>query len=129
MEVTEKLDALRSDLPGCGLVAYTDLGSQLVLSTSASAKPAQEEIDKLSELAQVMLDGAIASGVTPLMQSADADASAGVAMLVSESDAKVFLRAPGGATEALVCVCAPDIDLRLVIDRGRAALADIGAGG
>lgn len=125
MDVTDKLDALRSDLPGCHLVAFTDLGSKLVLCTSSAAKPGQEELDHLSELAHVALDGALAEGAAPVLADGDGDRRAGAAMLVSEHDAKVFLRAPGEAAEALICVCAPGVDLRKVVDCGRSTLNDI----
>lgn len=125
MDVTGKLDALRADLPGCSLIAFTDLGSSLVLSTSAASKPPQEELDRLSELAQVMLDGAMAEGASPLLAGGEGDRRAGLAMLVSAGDAKVFLRAPGEVAEALVCVGAPDMNFAKVVDCGRSALDDI----
>lgn len=128
MDVTDKLDALRSELPGCLLVAFTDLGSKLVLCTSSAAKPGQEELDRLSELAQVALDGAVAEGAAPALEDGEGDRRAGTAMLVSDHDAKVFLRAPGQVAEALICVCAPDTDLRKVVDCGRSTLNDIVAG-
>ena len=128
MDVTDKLDALRSELPGCQLVAFADLGSKLVLCTSAAAKPGQEELDHLSEQAQVALDGAVAEGAAPVLRGGDGDRRAGTAVLVSGHDAKVFLRAPGELAEALICVCAPDADLRKVVDCGRSALDGIVAG-
>ena len=128
MDVTEKLDAMRSELPGCSLIAFTDLGSKLVLSASSAGKPAQEELDRLSELAHVMLDGAVADGAAPVLERAEGDTRAGTAMLLSGSDAKVFMRAPGEAAEALVCVCAPEADLRKVVDCGRSTLDIIVSG-
>ena len=125
MDVTEKLDAMRSELPGCSLVAFTDLGSRLVLCSSAAAKPGQEELDRLSELAQIMLDGVMAESAGPLLETGGGDTRAGTAMLVSGVDAKVFLRSPGDTPEALVCVCAPDADLRKVVDCGRSTLNGI----
>lgn len=128
MDVTDKLDALRSDLPGCLLVAFTDLGTKLVLCTSSTVKPGQEELDRLSDLAQATLDGALAEGAGSVLASGDGDRRAGTAMLVSDHDAKVFLRAPGEAPEALICVCSPEADLRKVVDCGRSALDSIVAG-
>lgn len=125
MDMTETLDALRSDLPGCSLVAFTDLGSRLVLCTSTGSKPAQEDLDRLSEMAQTVLDGPVAEGAAPVLIAGGSDGQAGVAMLVSGQEAKVFLRAPGEAAEALICVCAPDADLKKVVDCGRAALDGI----
>ena len=122
MDVTETLDAMLSEIPGCSLAAFTDLGSKLVLCGSAAVKPAQEELDRLSELAQVMLDGPIAEGAAPVLENGDGDRRAGTAMLLTEVQARVFLRAPGEAAEALVCVCAPDTDLGKVVDCGLSAL-------
>ena len=128
MEVIERLDAMRAGLPGCSLVAFTDLGSRLVLCASTAARTAQEDLDRLSDLAQAMLEGNVAEGAAPLLGTGQGDTRAGVAMLVSSADAKVFLRAPGDAAEALVCVCAPDADLAKVVDCGRSTLDGIVAG-
>ena len=128
MDVTEKLDAMRSELPGCSLIAFTDLGSKLALCSSSAGKPAQEELDRLSELAHVMLDGAVAEGAAPVLDGGQGDTRAGTAMLLSGNEAKVFMRAPGEAAEALVCVCAPEADLRKVVDCGRSTLDTIVSG-
>lgn len=125
MDMTQALDSLRADLPGCSLVAFTDLSSNLVLCLSAAAKPAQEEVDRLSAIASVVLDGSVAEGAAPVLQSGEGDSRAGTAMLLTERDAKVFLRQGGDAPEALICICAPDIDLRKVVDCGRATLDGI----
>lgn len=122
MDVTKTLDAMRAELPGCSLVAFTDLGSKLVLSSSSAAKPAQEELDRLSDLAQTMLEGSLAEGAKPLLEAGEGDRRAGTAMLLSMNDTKVFLRAPGDSPEALVCVCSTDADIGKVVDCGRSTL-------
>ena len=91
-------------------------------------KYGQEELDLLSDLAQTTLDGALAEGAAPVLAGGEGDRRAGAAMLVSDHDAKVFLRAPGEAAEALICVCAPGADLRKVVDCGRSTLNGIVAG-
>ena len=123
MDVTETLDAMRSSLPGCSLIAFTDLGSKVVLCSSAAVKPAQEEMDKLSALAELMLAGTMADSAAPVI-GAD-DGRAGSAILLSEADAKVFLRSPSDADEALICVCSPEIDLERAVESGRSTLAAI----
>lgn len=125
MDVSEQLDELRNKVAGCILVAYTDLGSKLVLSSSAAARPAQEDLDRLSNLAQIMLDGSVAEGAAPAITAEGHPGQAGLAMLLSGSDAKVFLRARDSANEALVCVCTPESDLKKVVDCGRSTLNDI----
>ena len=125
MDVTETLDAMRADVPGCSLIAFTDLGTRLVLSSSAAAKPAQEDLDQLSSMAQTLLQGTLSEGAASLLETGEGDTRAGVAFLLSISDAKIFLRAAGESPEALVCVCAPDADLEKVVDCGRSTLARI----
>ncbi len=125
MTVSEALDAMRSDLPGCSLVAYADLSSLLVLSTSSVVKPMQEQLDALSQAAQIALDGTLADGAASVWDDEAAGEPAQTALLLTESEARVILRAGGTSAEALVCVCTPDSDLAAVIARGQAALDDI----
>lgn len=125
MDVAERLDAMRAEVNGCSLVAFADLGSKLVLCVSAAIKPAQEEMDRLSSLAELVLNGALASGAAPVLTDGEGDGRAGMAMLMSGSEAKVFLRAQGAANEALVCVCAPETDIGKVVDCGRSTLDGI----
>ena len=125
MSVTDALDAMRSEIPGCSLVAFADLKSQLVLSASALGQPGQEELDALSNAAQLVLEGAVAESAATVWSDANPDAAAETAMLLTEAEARVFLRASGGAPEALICVCGPDSDLDLVLQQGRATLARI----
>lgn len=128
MDVTEALDALRSQISGCSLVAFTDLKSKLVLCTSTAARLPQEELDQLSQTAHLVLDGAVAEGAASVWSEGAGGNSAGTAMLLSASEARIFLRAQGDSSEALVCVCAPDADLEKVVDCGRSTLERILAG-
>lgn len=121
MNVAEELDAMRSEVPGCALIAFTDLASQLVLCTSAVTNPVQEEMNALSQAALVALDGAFAEGAAPAW-GGGAEDPAQVAMLLTGEEARVFLRSPGNSNEALICVCSPDAALDDVVERGRAAL-------
>lgn len=121
MNVTAELDAMRSELSGCSLVAFTDLSSQLVLCASAASKPVQEELNALSEAANLALDGAFAEGAAPLW-SEGGEAPAETAVLLTGAEVRVFLRSPGKPNEALVCVCAPDAELDTVVDSARSTL-------
>jgi len=122
MTVNEALDNMRAELPGCSLVAFTDLSSQLVLCASSAGRPAQEELDALSRAAQVALNGAVADGAGALWDKEASGEPAETAMLLTGAEARVFLRSSGDAPEALVCVCSADADLSAVVDSGRAAL-------
>lgn len=124
MNVTAELDAMRAEIPGCALVAFTDLATDLALCTSAASNPVQEEMNALSQAARIALDGAIAEGASGAWGGRPED-PAEVAMLLTGEEARVFLRSPGKPNEALICVCAPDSPLEDVVERGRTALSRI----
>lgn len=126
MNVTDELDEMRTGLAGCSLVAFADLSSQLVLCTSAVSKPVQEELNALSQAADLALNGAVAESASGVW-SDNAEPPAETAMLLTGSEARVFLRAPGNPNEALVCVCAPDVPLDTVVNSGRNTLDRIQA--
>ena len=123
MRVTEALNAMRSEIPGCSLVAYADLSTQLVLSASAATKPGQERLDALSSAAVLALKGALADGAAALWD--EPSSGADKAMLLTNAEARVFLKSPGAASEALICVCPADADLDKVVDCGQETLARI----
>ncbi|MCV6592576.1 MAG: hypothetical protein OIF48_06470 [Silicimonas sp.] len=122
MALTDALEALRSELPGCALVAYADLTSGLVLGTAAAGHPGQEELDQLAGAAQQALAGAVAEGAAPVW--AEAGGPAAVALLATETEVRLFLRADGAA-EALICVLAADGDLPGAMTQARAGLAGL----
>ncbi len=126
MNVTAELDAMRSGLSGCSLVAFTDLSSQLVLCSSAASRPVQEELNSLSSAANLALDGTVAQSAAPIWNDGD-EAQAETAVLLTGSEVRVFIRSPRKPNEALVCVCAPDIELDLVVDSGQSTLNRITA--
>jgi hypothetical protein len=124
MSVSDALDDLRSEIPGCSLVAFADLSSRIVLTASSVMKPAREELDALSSAAHLALDGSVGEGASSLWGDAG-EAAAETAMLLSASEARIFMRSPGENPEALICVCAPDSDLEMVVDCARVALKRI----
>lgn len=126
MDITAELDAMRADVRGCALVAYTDLTSQLVLCASAASKPVQEEMNALSQAAQLTLDGPYAEGAAAVW---DATTPAEVSILMTGSEARLFLRSPSNTAEALVCVCAADTDLEAAVIEARATLQRIASRG
>lgn len=121
MTVAEQLDEMRASLAGCSLVAFADLSSQLVLCTSAASKPVQEELNALSKAANLALNGDFAQGAAQVWSKGD-DTPAETAMLLTGNEARVFLRASGNVNEALICVCAPDSELDVVVDTARSTL-------
>ncbi len=125
MDVAQALDALRADVAGCELAAFTDLSSKMVLCVSAAGRRAQEELDALSEIAETVLAGSVAEAAQSLI-GGQLPASA---MTMTNVDLRVFLRSPSSENEALICVCAPNTDIGTVMERGKHTFDRIGAAG
>ena len=123
MSVSDALDALRAEIPGCSLVAFADLSSKIVLTSSSATNPAREMLDALSVAAHLVLDGDVAASAASIF--GNEDAAAETAMLLSPSEARIFMRSPGENPEALICVCAPDCNLDVVVDCARTTLKRI----
>ena len=124
MSVTDALDAMRAEVPGCSMVLYADLKSGLVLSASSLGNPGQEALDAQSGAAQLALDGLLAEGARAVWADSG-EVAPEMTWLLTGNEARIFLRAPGEAPEALICLCAPDADLGAAVDCGRRTLADI----
>lgn len=93
----DELDALRRDLTGCRLVAFTDLSAGMVLKVSASERPPREQIDALGDLAARCLDGAalpaLFDGEPPFaaVQTSGRESSYFIRSLADPADALILL--------------------------------------
>lgn len=123
MDVSQTLEALRGDLVGCDLVAFADLSSSMVLSSSSLSTYAQEDMDRLSANAVTVLNGAIAEGGLPMV--GEEDTAVHVAMTLDSEASILFLRAQASPNEALICVLAPSADLATAIRKGQDALKEM----
>ena len=121
MDVTKVLDGLRADVEGCDLAAFADLNTRMILCVSSTSRHAQEELDALTETAATVLDGSVAEGAKALLS----DQTALTAMTFTQVDARIYLRASASDSEALICLCAPDVDLVKSVNRGTLALTEI----
>lgn len=119
MDVTKELDAVRTEVSGCDLVAFADLSSGMVLCTSADQRPAQEDLEALCDAATASLDGELAGGASAMVE---ADGDINIAMTFHPGAAHVFLRSQSERNEALCCVCAANVDIAKIVDCGRSAL-------
>lgn len=77
----EALIRLRSELPDCELAMLADLGSRTVLGWDGALKFPQEQLDSLAATAAELLARA---------EAAD------TAIVSTPTEARVFIRAPGG---------------------------------
>lgn len=101
MTLVEQLDSLRAAAPGCGLVAFGDLNTRLVLRTSARAPWPQERLDELCAQAA----RCFASTDTGALADHFGGARQTEAVLLEPDSLRLFLRAPKDESDLLCVVC------------------------
>jgi hypothetical protein len=104
---------LRARLPGCELAVYVDFASETVLGSDGDLRYPQEHLDALCRCAATLFAHDDETGAP----------ASGHAVFLSETGARVFLRAPDAGSEALCCICAPDTDFAAALPGVRQMLA------
>ena len=127
MSVVAQLDNLRASVPGCSVVVFGDLFSQITLCVSAAHKNPQEQLDALCVTAGNLLDGPTARAVAPALGVPVGNAL-NQAIILTPVDIQLFLRSPTDVADVLCCVCSLDSDVDQALTRSLAALEQIAQG-
>ncbi|AZV77278.1 hypothetical protein EBB79_04810 [Parasedimentitalea marina] len=128
MDITGRLHSLRETTPGCALVAFGDLSTQLVLRSSAAVQVRQEFLDQLCAQAEhgFCLQDALAGWNTPR-----GEGSAEV-IVVTPQETRIYIRRPGAAQDtacdAILCVCDTESSARTLISPAMTLLHDLSEG-
>lgn len=110
MNVSNELENLRASLPGCSLVVFGDLFSQITLCVSARDKHPQEQLDALCVTAGNLLDGSAAHSASAALGMPDGNVL-NQAVILSPSGMQVFQRSPVDNADVLACVCSLNTDV------------------
>lgn len=123
MGVTESLGAVVKAFPQARLVAFADLSSRMILSSSGTLSTTQEYLDKLCDQARASFDD-------PLFAlSVEAFGEPNGAVVMGPENVRVFLRSEVEPADALCCICDHSIDLPAFVTKIRATLESITQGG
>ena len=128
MDIAGRLNALRDTTPGCALVAFGDLGTRLVLRSSAKGQQPQEYLDQLCTQAAhgFSLQDALADQAT-----LSGEDTAEV-VVVTPQETRVYLRNPDAskdtANDAILCVCDTEHSARSLVPPAMALLGDLSEG-
>mgnify|MGYP007055210763 CR=1 FL=1 len=128
MNIAERLDTIRQTTPGCELIAFGDLGTRLVLRSSAVSQPPQEYLDQLCAQADhgFGLQDALASQVSP-----HPDITPEV-MVITAQAGRIYIRSQNAdqntASDAILCVCDCEITAKSLIDPAINLLNDLAGG-
>lgn len=121
MTVTETLDLLRRDLPGCTLVAYGDLDARLVLASSAAVHHPREVLDALCLAADTCLGG---PGARVAAQALGLPRRTRATVL-RDGRLSLFLRTEDEGSDALFCVFDGPTDAGASAMRAEKTLRDL----
>jgi len=128
MNIAERLDPMRQAAPGCDLVAFGDLGTRLVLRSSAASQPPQEYLDQLCAQADhgFGLQDVLASQVSPR------DRTVPEVMVITPQETRVYIRAQNAgqdtACDAILCVCDSETTAKTLITPAINLLNDLAGG-
>ncbi len=101
MRISEYLDAMRDEIPGCSLVSFGDLKTGLVLRTSAKHQHKQDYLEDI--LKQAVLNFSISDAFS---EQADPRIVPGNCVIVgSPQEVRIFIRSQGNMSDVVCCVC------------------------
>ncbi|WIY25856.1 hypothetical protein [Parasedimentitalea psychrophila] len=128
MDITARLDSLRKTTAGCGLVAFGDLGTRLVLRSSAAVQHRQEYLDQLCAQAEhgFHLQDALAAPITA------PSGGAATVIVVTPQETRIYIRRPGAtastANDAILAVCDNEHSAQALVAPAMSLLSDLSEG-
>ena len=108
----QALKEFRQSQPQCELAVYADLASGTVLGADGALRYPQEILDALCACAAAVFDAGLQTG----------DSLTDHVYFAGASGTRGFFRSPAEPTEALCCICTPDVDAARFLNAARAAL-------
>jgi hypothetical protein len=121
--VSESLGAVVKAFPQAKLVAFADLSSRMILSSSGTLSTTQEHLDRLCDQARASFDDPLFS------LSVEAFGEPHGAIVMGPDTLRVFLRSDTEPADALCCICDHSIDLPAFVSKIRDTLESITHGG
>lgn len=128
MNIAERLDTMRRATPGCDLIAFGDLGTRLVLRSSAVSQPPQEYLDQLCAQADhgFGLQDALAS------QMSSHSGTVPEVMVITPQETRIYIRSQNAdqdtASDAILCVCDSEITAKSLISPAITLLNNLAGG-
>lgn len=123
MGVAESLGAVVKAFPQARLVAFADLSSRMILTSSGPLTTTQEYLDQLCDQARASFDDPLFS------LSVEAFGEPHGSVIMGPEAVRVFLRSDTEPADALCCICDHAIDLPAFVTKLRDTLESITHGG
>jgi hypothetical protein len=120
--VIDSLSALVKAHPQARVVAYADLSSRMILASQGTQMVTQEYLEHLCGEARRSFDDPLFS------LTLEAFSEPRAAVVIGDSDVKVFLRSEAEPADALCCICGHGIDLGSFVEKLNETLDSISGG-
>jgi hypothetical protein len=117
--VIDSLGALVKAFPQARVVAFADLSSNMILASQGQQMVTQEHLERLCKEARSSFDDPLFS------LTLEAFGEPRAAILLGETEVKVFLRSETEPADALCCICQHGIDLGGFVEKLRETLDSI----
>lgn len=118
MSIAQGLDYLRDGHPACSLAAFGDLGTRLVLRSSAATEHPQEFYD------QFCAQAAQGFGLSDGLPRPEDTAPGNEVIVLTPQDARVFVRSPDNGSDFVGCICDAQQDLEDLAGAAAAMLSE-----
>jgi len=113
--MSSPLDRLTEAHPACRVAAYADIGTKVVLTSSGDAS--RDTLNRLCAEARLTLG--------PLEVPPIGTGSCPVAIVAVEGETRLFVRSDSAGDEAIIVVCAEEVDLGQLLPATQACFSDL----
>lgn len=114
MSLSDRLDDLRHQVPGCSLVSFGDISTGLALRTSASRQHKQDYLEEI-------LDQAARTFAVSDLMSQDND----LVVVATPDEVRIFVRSHIGNSDVMCCVCENATEIPAITRHAQRILADM----
>lgn len=118
MTISDRLDEMRQEVPGCALVSFGDLSTGLALRTSAARQLKQDYLE------EVLDQAARTFALSDMMQEGQDRV-----VVATADEVRVFVRLAEAQADVICCVCDAPPDFGKVTSSAHQILSDMAGGG
>lgn len=127
MRIGDRLESIRRDFPACETLAYADISTATVLSSSAATQMPQEQLDHLCSTAVEKFSGPSAAVLADFWQNTRSSGNDVFHVIVcNAAEFQIFIKSTTSPTDAFCCICTPLIEINAFILGARYHLDEIG---
>ncbi|MFK7940965.1 MAG: hypothetical protein AB8B82_16415 [Roseovarius sp.] len=118
MTLSDRLDDLRHQVPGCSLVSFGDMSTGLALRTSAARSYKQDYLEDV--LRQAVENFQLSDLMTDLMSEGN-----DLVVVATPDEVRVFVRSRAGNADIVCCICDSASEIPQITQAAQQILSDM----